>query len=95
MNLSDLKAARAVAGQRYRAARTEFLAAQVDLAALDAVLANSNVNPGDPHPPRTFAKLVERHQTEHPEFAPDEGAHHMGDAVTATRDKFISEFMKG
>lgn len=92
MTLSELQAAQTTAGARYAAALDEFLAAFVDLAALDAALSNGNVNPHRSDPVRSFGRIVERHELAHPVFAPHETPRLVHDDVIAARDAYINRF---
>jgi hypothetical protein len=93
VNLTELKTARATAGSRYSAAIAELQAALVDLAALDAALANKNVNPGfQEHATYGIRKLPPSlYDFEHAEFAPSLRAR-LADQIVAARDTYITEF---
>ena len=81
---------RSTAGSRYQAALVELRAALVDLAALDATVANRNLNSGSSAPVRTFAALPDSldHLT-HPEFAQAVEAPSIAADVRAQRDVYI------
>lgn len=93
MTLAELKTARATAGSRYSAALSELQAALVDLAALDAALANKNINPGFlEHATYGIRKLPPSlYDFEHAEFAPSLRAR-LADQIAVARDGYITEF---
>jgi hypothetical protein len=89
--ISDLQAAREAAGARFRAAAEELHLAFVDLAALDHVLANRNVNVDADHlathsalgsPPDPWSLA-------HPKYAPHKPAN-WNDEIQTTRDRYIA-----
>ncbi|ATQ66895.1 MULTISPECIES: hypothetical protein [Methylosinus] len=70
MTLSELITARAEAGAAYVAAVAELRSTIIELAALDATLANLNVSTS-PNPPATFFQLASdhwQHLLRHPDF---------------------------
>ena len=95
MTLEQLRSAHATAGARYAAALDEFLAAFVDLAAIDAALSNGNVDKHRSDPVRTFVRIIERHEVAHPVFAPHDAPHLVHDAVIAARDAHINQVSRG
>lgn len=86
--VSDLQAAREAAGARFRAAVDELHWAFINLAALDHVLANGNVNVGAEqlqtlgHPPDLWSLA-------HPKYAPHKPAN-WNDEIQTTRDRYIA-----
>lgn len=89
----ELKAAQEEAGARYAAALAEFVDAHTELAALDAVMANTRVNPHATDPVRTFPpRALEHHDLEHPIFAPHTGPRRIHDEIIERRDALLAKF---
>jgi hypothetical protein len=86
-SISDLRASREAAGQRFAAAVEELHQAFVDLAALDQALANGHVagetlqTLGEPPDPWSLA---------HPRFAPHQPRWNWNTEVQAKRDEIIA-----
>jgi hypothetical protein len=93
VNLSELKSARATAGARYAAALAELRESLVDLAALDAALANKNVNPGFLEHATYGLPKIPPHLAafEHREFAPNLGAN-LHDQIRASLTTYLAGF---
>jgi hypothetical protein len=92
MTLDDLISNQAKAGERYAAAVTEFHAAFVELAAIDAALDNGHS--GHPEIVRSFGPLVPINLGlfAHPIFAPDVTVGLWSDEVREKRDALIASF---
>lgn len=93
MTLSELKTARATAGSRYSAAVAELRESLVDLAALDAALANANVNPGFLDHATCGLPKIPPHLAafEHREFAPNLGAN-LHDQIRSSLTTYLAGF---
>lgn len=89
----DLVMKREQAGQRYRRAAAELRAALVELAALDATLANGNVNAGHPHVQPGFHDMPDSLPLPlvHPVYSPRSGPH-WRDEIATKRDEHLREF---
>ncbi len=93
MTLAELKTARSAAGARYAAAVAELRESLVDLAALDAVLTNGNVNPGFGEQRTYGLRRMPPHlgDFEHLEFAPNLGAN-LHDQIRSSLTTYLAGF---
>ncbi len=91
MTFSELKSARATAGVAYQSAVQQLRDAYIELAALDAALANGNVGHGEVV--RTFGRLPQNVDGfMHAEFAPIYPAIDWRDLIAARRDQLLKSF---
>jgi hypothetical protein len=87
MKLGDLLKQRTTAGERYRNATDELHDALIELAALDAVLANRGEHM------RTFFDLPQNLGTlAHPVFAPANTIECWRDEIVARRNELLAHF---
>lgn len=95
--LAQLTSQRATAGARYAAAVAELRASMVDLAALDQVLANNVISPGNPSPAPTFTDPPDSlpWYLAHPVYAPRQPLPNWRDQTKAVRDAYLAAFTAG
>lgn len=90
MPIEKLLSDQLVAGKRYAAAVAELKAAYIELAAIDAAMANANVNTSHEVVPTFFDHPDNIGPFAHPIFAPLEGIPSWRDAISERRDALIT-----